>query len=28
VADHVETLASYEGLPAHAESVRIRREAP
>jgi histidinol dehydrogenase len=28
VAGHVETLAGYEGLPAHAESVRIRREAP
>ena len=25
VADHVEALANYEGLPAHAESVRIRR---
>ena len=25
VADHVETLAGYEGLPAHAESVRVRR---
>jgi histidinol dehydrogenase len=28
VAGHVETLAGYEGLPAHAESVRIRRSAP
>jgi histidinol dehydrogenase len=27
VADHVETLACYEGLDAHAESVRIRRGA-
>ena len=26
VAAHVEVLASYEGLDAHAESVRIRRE--
>ncbi len=25
VADHVEALAAYEGLDAHAESVRIRR---
>ncbi|MFZ6002335.1 MAG: histidinol dehydrogenase [Actinomycetota bacterium] len=25
VADHVEALATYEGLDAHAESVRIRR---
>ena len=23
---HVETLATTEGLPAHAESVRLRRE--
>jgi histidinol dehydrogenase len=28
VAGHVEALAGYEGLPAHAESVRIRRAAP
>ena len=28
VADHVEVLASYEGLDAHAASVRIRRESP
>jgi histidinol dehydrogenase len=28
VAHHVETLACYEGLDAHAESVRIRRSAP
>ncbi|MGQ0431060.1 MAG: histidinol dehydrogenase [Microthrixaceae bacterium] len=28
VADHVEALATYEGLEAHAESVRIRRAAP
>lgn len=28
VADHVEVLAAYEGLDAHAESVRIRRGAP
>ena len=27
VGDHVETLATYEGLDAHAESVRLRREA-
>lgn len=27
VADHVEVLATYEGLDAHAESVRIRRGA-
>jgi len=27
VADHVEALAAYEGLDAHAESVRIRRES-
>jgi histidinol dehydrogenase len=27
VAPHVEALASYEGLDAHAESVRIRRES-
>jgi len=26
VADHIEALATYEGLDAHAESVRIRRE--
>jgi histidinol dehydrogenase len=25
VAPHVEALATYEGLPAHAESVRLRR---
>jgi len=25
VAEHVEALAAYEGLPAHAESVRLRR---
>ncbi|MEX2293147.1 MAG: histidinol dehydrogenase [Acidimicrobiales bacterium] len=28
VAEHVEALAAYEGLDAHAASVRIRREAP
>jgi histidinol dehydrogenase len=28
VADHVEVLATYEGLDAHAESVRVRRAAP
>lgn len=28
VAEHVEVLAAYEGLDAHAESVRIRRGAP
>lgn len=28
VAPHVEVLAAYEGLDAHATSVRIRREAP
>ena len=28
VADHVEALATYEGLDAHAASVRIRRSAP
>jgi histidinol dehydrogenase len=28
VADHVEALATYEGLAAHAESVRVRRSAP
>jgi histidinol dehydrogenase len=28
VADHVEALATYEGLDAHAESVRIRRSVP
>jgi histidinol dehydrogenase len=27
VADHVEALAAYEGLDAHAASVRIRRES-
>jgi histidinol dehydrogenase len=27
VADHVVTLATYEGLPAHAESVRLRTQA-
>ena len=26
VGDHVETLAAYEGLPAHAESIRLRRQ--
>src|ERR687897_871089 len=26
VADHVVALATYEGLPAHAESVRLRQE--
>ena len=26
VGDHVETLATYEGLPAHADSVRLRRQ--
>ncbi len=28
VAPHVEVLATYEGLDAHAESVRVRRGAP
>ncbi len=28
VADHIEVLAAYEGLEAHAESVRIRRGSP
>jgi histidinol dehydrogenase len=28
VAPHIEVLATYEGLEAHADSVRIRREAP
>lgn len=28
VADHIEVLATYEGLDAHAESVRIRRGTP
>ncbi|MGE3621391.1 MAG: histidinol dehydrogenase, partial [Acidimicrobiia bacterium] len=28
VADHVVALAEYEGLPAHAESVRLRRSGP
>jgi histidinol dehydrogenase len=27
VAPHVEALADYEGLPAHAESVRLRVQA-
>ena len=27
LGDHVETLAGAEGLPAHAASIRIRREA-
>jgi histidinol dehydrogenase len=26
VGDHVVALATYEGLPAHADSVRLRRE--
>ena len=28
VAEHVEVLATYEGLDAHARSVRLRRSAP
>jgi histidinol dehydrogenase len=28
VAPHVEVLAAYEGLDAHADSVRLRREGP
>jgi histidinol dehydrogenase len=28
VAEHVEALATYEGLDAHARSVRLRRSAP
>jgi len=28
VAEHVAALATYEGLPAHADSVRVRRSAP
>jgi histidinol dehydrogenase len=28
VAPHVVALATYEGLPAHAESVRLRQEQP
>jgi histidinol dehydrogenase len=26
VADHVVTLATYEGLPAHADSIRVRSQ--
>jgi len=28
VAPHVVALATYEGLPAHAESIRLRQESP
>jgi histidinol dehydrogenase len=28
LGDHVEVLATYEGLSAHADSIRLRRRQP